>query len=400
VKGSPEVPNALRTWQLLVSLAVLLAFVIVVALALRESGERERFVGHPCQESSAEQTPAELLSSVAPAGVGEAPNPLPSPARAVTGEHPMRGREAALAKRYEPILAVAKVDRFWPVPVPTIFDLTLEGRYTRFVSPTRASEHAQLGDLRPNGRSEAYLDYPAGIDDVEDEFCSVGHALHIPAGDLAQWDSNSDLLHPGKSAEFYFLDRPSAQGGKDLQYWFFYPMNYLPTLTNDHLFLQNPVAAIYANADFHEGDFEHITVQLRPTSAGLEPRAVRMARHSGEDKTIAWDSTSELQREGDHPIVYAGFGGHASYNKCGMQVRHAEGFLPLRDWALCGSESTFTFGPETPLVNLRRVSWACWPGHFGEVPAEHIPQLFVDGPRSPDFQGDNKDVVRALCPGH
>lgn len=365
---------------------------------LRVHGERQRFLGQPCREASDEPVSTLALYTPAPVAAVESPTPLAAPERAIGGEPVISGPEAALAKRYEPILNVAKVDRFWPVPVPTALDLNLGERFTRFVSRARTSPHARLSDLRPNGGARQYLDYPAALDHVEDEFCSLGHALHIPATDLAQWRYRPDLLEPARSAQFYFFNRPVGKRGKDLQYWFFYPLNYLPELTDDFSFLGDPISSIAANVDFHEGDFEHVTVQLRPRGDEVVPTAVKMARHKGEDKPLPW-SSPKLQLAGDHPVVYAGFGGHASYEKCGPQVRRALGFIPLVDWTLCGDEQNFVFGAETPLVDLRSVPWPCWPGHFGELPPRPVFELLVEGPRSPFFQ-DNADMRRRLCPVH
>lgn len=390
--------------RLSIAIAVLLAALIVdlaLAALLRVDEEGQRFLGQPCREADREGLPAASL--LAPAGppVGEAEevSALPSPERAESGELPIAGPEAELAKRYEPILEVAKVDRFWPVPVPTVLRLELGGRFTTLVSRGRILKQARLSDLRPDGGPGQYLDYPAQLDHVEDEFCSQGHALGIPAADLAQWRFDPDLLEPARSAQFYFFDHPVQGGGRDLQYWFFYALNYLPGLTDNATFLTDPISSIAANADFHEGDFEHVTVRLRHRHGALVPTALEMARHKGEDRLIPWDSP-ELQRSGDHSLVYAGFGGHASYEKCGRHVRHAIGFIRLIDWTLCEEAQNFVFGPETPLVDLRSVSWACWPGHFGEVPRDAIvPQLLVAGPRSPYFQ-DDADLRSELCSQH
>jgi hypothetical protein len=63
----------------------------------------------------------------------------------------------------------------------------------------------------------------------------------------------------------------------------------------------------------------------------------------------------------------------------------------------------------TPLVDLARTTWACWPGHFGEAtPAQianaKLPEtnpkrweakvVRVAGPRSPLEQAENASVCR------
>jgi len=391
-----------RGARLAIAIGVLLLSLfadLALEALLRVDEERTRFLGQ-CRKADKEGVPpATLLASAAPVGEAEEVNALPAPERAELGELPVAGPDAELARRYEPILNVGKADRFWPIPVPTVLRFELEKHFTTLVSRTRTLEPVGISDLRPNGGPGQYLDYPAQLDHVEDEFCSQGRALGILTTDLAQWRLDPDLLEPARSAQFYFFDHPVKGGGRDLQYWFFYALNYLPELTDNATFLIDPISSIAANADFHEGDFEHVTVQLRDRGGALVPTAVKMARHKGEDRTIPWDSP-ELQRSGDHPVVYAGFGGHASYERCGRHNRHALGFIRLTDWALCGETRNFVFGSETPLVDLRGVSWACWPGHFGEVPRSSIiPELLVAGPRSPYFQ-DDADVRRELCPRH
>jgi hypothetical protein len=385
-------------------LLALVLFVVMERVWLSADNERERFLGQPCREADEEAISSTGLLAVSLLPGAKVPAPLPAPSRAAAGEPVISGPEAALAKRYEPILNVAKVDRFWPLSVPTVLDLELGQRFTALASRKGRSDHAQLSDLRPDGGPEQYLDYPAALDHVEDEFCSLGHALRIPAVDLARWRYEPDLLDPAASAQFYFFDRRVGRRGRDLQYWFFYPLNYLPQLTNDFTFLGDPISSIVASADFHEGDFEHVTVQLRPKGGELVPKTVEMARHKGEDRPIPWNSP-DLQLVGDHPVVYAGFGGHASYEKCGPHVRRALGFIFLVDWTLCGEGQNFVFGVETPLVDLRGVSWPCWPGHFGELPPHPIFELLVAGPRSPYFQQGEKGrrlhrLLRELCPPH
>ena len=342
-----------------------------------------------------------------PGGLAEVPVPpvpaVPIGRRAPAGaaepqvESTDSAEEAGLARRYEPILRISDADRFWPVAVPTMLELAEGEPQTSLHDADGEHEQATLEDLGPSGRPEDYLDYPPAFDDVQAEFCWVGHALHIPVSALARWRSKPWLLHPERSAQIYFLARTYPNGAEDLQYWFFYPDNYLPVLT-DASFPDDPVAATELAADFHEGDFEHIAVRLRPNRQAppgpdgrppLRPTGVEMARHKSEQKILGWNATGELQREGTHPVVYVGFGGHASYSECGRQVRRINFLIHLIDWSLCGDSTTFTLGPSTALVDLRQVSWPCWKGHFGEVPSPLIPNLLEAGPSSPFFQAGN-----------
>ncbi len=88
---------------------------------------------------------------------------------------------------------------------------------------------------------------------------------------------------------------PAAGGGVLLQYWFFYPFNYAYGLFD------------------HEGDWEHVTVSL---DAGLRPEGAHYARHHDSHPGIFY-RWSALSREGDHPVVLAARGTHASYTSPG-----------------------------------------------------------------------------------
>jgi hypothetical protein len=86
-----------------------------------------------------------------------------------------------------------------------------------------------------------------------------------------------------------------------LNYWFFYAMN--------------PWRSGFFGANDHEADWEQIFVYLsdegdRPP----EPRWAAYAQHdfAGDDLRRRWDDP-ELQRTGNHPIVFCGAGSHASY---------------------------------------------------------------------------------------
>jgi len=85
---------------------------------------------------------------------------------------------------------------------------------------------------------------------------------------------------------------PRVDGGINVQYWFFYPYNKAP------LFFGN-----------HEGDWEHITVELAP---GGSPRAVYFSEHSNNNPGV-YRSWEQVRRVGDHPIVLSARGTHASY---------------------------------------------------------------------------------------
>lgn len=375
--------------------------IVVCILAFDFFGDEAAKLRGPCVESP----PTTALVDLPPTEPGEAePAPSPPPPEIPfepTLQDTASSGEAGLVRdalAYEPVLEVAKADRFWPVPVPVVLGLSMGDRHTQFAGGGEGPHDALLSDLRFDGSKADYIDHPAAIEHVQDEFCSVGRALGIAGPDLARWSSFPDLLHPADSAQFYLLPRRRADGEEELQYWFFYPYNYLPVVTFNPLVMRDPIGATLAAADFHEGDFEHVTVRLRPRGAdgALRPVEVEMARHAHENQFLPWGSP-KLELHGSHPVVYAGLGGHASYARCGLQKRHPARFVLLLDWTLCGEKRVFTLPADTPLVDLRSVPWACWPGHFGEVPRHPVSELRVAGPTSPLYQAGNDG--RKLCSG-
>jgi VPS62-like protein len=143
---------------------------------------------------------------------------------------------------------------------------------------------------------------------------------------------------------------PAADGGMLLQYWFFYPFN------DGYGFFD------------HAGDWEHVTVKLAPT---LRPAGVWYARHfdSNPGAWFAWDA---LVREGEHPVVLAGRGTHASYafpddapfweRLCGTidLVRAADqGCTVWRTWK-AGAGVVNVGERDAP-----RTAFIAWPGRWG-----------------------------------
>lgn len=110
-----------------------------------------------------------------------------------------------------------------------------------------------------------------------------------------------------------------------LQYWFFYPFN-------------NWRSGFFGVND-HEADWEMIYVYLSESDEGeVHPEWIAYASHdfSGDDLRRRWDDP-ELEKVGEHPVIYAGAGSHASYYAPGEYLTELE--LPflsplvrLMDW--------------------------------------------------------------------
>lgn len=96
-----------------------------------------------------------------------------------------------------------------------------------------------------------------------------------------------------------------------LQYWFFYPFN-------------NWRSGFHGVND-HESDWEMIYIYLSETDGNVRPEWAAYASHdfSGDDLRRRWDDP-ELEKVGEHPVIYAGAGSHASYYSRGEYLAELE----------------------------------------------------------------------------
>jgi len=105
-----------------------------------------------------------------------------------------------------------------------------------------------------------------------------------------------------------------------LQYWYFYPFNNWRTG--------------FFGANDHEGDWEMACIYCtedqavddpQPAERRLAPCWVAFASHefSGDDLRRRWDDP-ELVKVGEHPVIFAGAGSHASYFTAGEYLAELE----------------------------------------------------------------------------
>lgn len=97
-----------------------------------------------------------------------------------------------------------------------------------------------------------------------------------------------------------------------LQYWFFYPYN-------------NWRSGFFGVND-HEADWEQVSMYAYQNDAGdIHPRWVAYASHdyAGDDLRRRWDDP-EVEKVGEHPVVYPGAGSHASYYQPGEYLTEIE----------------------------------------------------------------------------
>ena len=325
----------------------------------------------------------------------------PRPTATSTTERPIVDTQT-LAKRYEPTVEMSILDRFWPVSVQSVLrERSWLGGSVRLVSGASSVVEPKLGALKASDSKESYLDYPAQLSDKVAQMRVFLRGIDVPSWALYDWPTNL-TRYAERTAQIYFYDAGTMctfagkqlHGYHALEYWFFYPFNYYPLTVRATKMLADPLATDKSDVDFHEGDWEHVTLLLAP---GDMPAYVWMARHSKEGVLIPWD---QLQKDRDgHFIVYPAFGGHPSYPDCGAHQRALLAGV-VYDYVVCGP-GLYTFaGALTPLVDLGSVSWSCWLGHFGTTVGTQASsnaddptgQILVAGPGTPLRQGENTDA--------
>jgi hypothetical protein len=299
--------------------------------------------------------------------------PVADPARAKT-----------LAGRYEPDLMLEKHDGFWPVAVRTI-DLLRSGS-------TRTCLAAQPGaDCAPthirelpwaSGLASSFLDYPANSHSPDAEHEGAVQALK---GDA-----------PGTGARiYYYVTGRNPERPITLQYWFYYPFNYLEA----HL-----LAGASVDTDLHEGDIEGMALLL--SARKHRPVYVWMPRHREEGERFSW-TEGALRLKGGHPVGYVAKGSHATYESCGRKFRTAvvlgglaDNIVP-DDYFSCEPEAGYELGAGVPAIDLARTWWACWPGHLGDAPHNPSPlsEIYADGPASPLYQQKFEQPEARPCAG-
>jgi hypothetical protein len=203
----------------------------------------------------------------------------------------------------------------------------------------------------------------------------------------------SERLHPATETRAgspdprnwvaYGLAFRAAGGGVLLQYWFFYPFN-------DGYWIFD-----------HEGDWEHVTVKL---DGALRAEGAYYARHDDAHPGV-WFPWAALAREGDHPVVLAARGTHASYASA-ADAPPWERLCPQTDPARaheagCAAWRTWHAAGGIAALGERsapRVAFLSWPGRWGSTG-----RLGMDSrtypPPGPAFQrGWCSDAAAGACP--
>jgi hypothetical protein len=289
-------------------------------------------------------------------------------------------RAETLAGKYEPDLMLERSDGFWPVSLLTI-DHLRAGERGICLAAERGAPCNPIATAKLEWNAEpgsAFIDYPADNNDRDAQHDVFVRALGHSA--------------PGTRARmYYYVTGRDPERPVSLQYWFYYPFNYLP------VHLPGPFSGTtLVNSDLHEGDFEGMAILL--SAHAHQPVYVWMPRHADEGERFVWNQ-GILERHGTHPVGYVARGSHATYESCGRKFRTAFAAGQVLDIpddnASCTVRDTYELGSGVPAIDLARTWWACWPGHLGNAPGfgsdggifnQVRGQFDADGPRSPLFQ--------------
>ena len=114
-----------------------------------------------------------------------------------------------------------------------------------------------------------------------------------------------------------------------LQYWLFYPFN--------------DWRSGFFGANDHEADWEKVFVYLSESEPGeVSPEWVAYAAHNytGDNLRRRWDDP-EVEKVGEHPVIYVGAGSHASYYAPGEYLTELTLPLPSPLARVTGAIRTF-----------------------------------------------------------
>src|SRR5215213_4876566 len=225
-------------------------------------------------------------------------------------ENPSVKATTALLQRFEPVIRSTSGDKFYPMDVEP---------YVRACS---------LWVQRPG--EEAVCVVPGrklSLDRLAQQPMDEAGAVHFlkftDAGDLGLDSRGGRLRLLGKRAMDRKESRRAFRAGRVLrqdgwivlQYWLFYPFN--------------DWRSNFFGANDHEADWEKIFIYLSESEAGeVSPEWVAYAAHNytGDNLRRRWDDP-EVEKVGEHPVIYVGAGSHASYYAPGEYL--TELTLPL-----------------------------------------------------------------------
>ena len=271
----------------------------------------------------------------------------------------MNGDSLELLRRFEPVLRFTHGERFFPMDVARYVEnsslwvhrpdtgmerLYAEGElsldrlaeprfepfdsvhYIKFIEPlniTQLAAYQLRQSLSKKAREQAFHAGPGRLARVgygsrllDAIFSLTLFARGRVPGDTAAAAAVTYQRIQQKEEHYNYYGRVLEQEGwLALQYWYFYPFN-------------NWRSGFFGVND-HEGDWEMVCIYLYGGTKGdWQPEWVAYASHDfeGDDLRRRWDD-AEVEKVGDHPVIYAGAGSHASYFQAGEYLSELE--IPL-----------------------------------------------------------------------
>jgi hypothetical protein len=298
--------------------------------------------------------------------------------------------DLALLRRFEPVLRFTTGEQFFPMDVvPYVRESSLwmyrPGREPTCLEPVGELSLEKLAEPRVGGFDAVYfLQFIEPLDITELAAYRLREGLarkdprkvfHAGRGRLARVGYVARLIDalfsltllargrvPGDTAaaaamayqrimleheHYRYYGRVLRENGWTvLQYWFFYPFNDWRTG--------------FSGANDHEADWEMACVFLYEDDAGeFQPEWAFYSAHEyyGDDLRRRWDDP-EVEKVGEHPVIYVGSGSHASYFSAGEYLAELE--LPF-------------LAPLSNLVERVRRFWRNALGHVqeDEIEVEH-----------------------------
>jgi hypothetical protein len=221
---------------------------------------------------------------------------------------PRRGTPTLLAAEYE--LDVDTLARFDTVPADHVL-------YLQFVDRPLDALHYQEWQRAPEHRlfrAPGRLARVPLTSRIADSLFDLSLVLRgtVPGGTAAAADGKYQEMQRSDPRRVYYGRVVRSGGWIVLQYLFFFAMN--------------PWRSFYNGANDHESDWEQVFIYLYEGEDGVpEPRWVAYASHDfkGDDLRRRWDDPI-LTKIGDHPVIFAGAGSHASYFEQGEYIMSME----------------------------------------------------------------------------
>ncbi len=252
--------------------------------------------------------------------------------------------QKALLQRFEPVLRFMHGERFLPYNVDDyvaeaslwvkehnkppeeiiseseldlsdLGSIRLEGvrrvYYLQFISPVNLAEMAELKikELRESVKTRKFkparsrlarVGYLARLVDAAFSLALLLRG-RVPGDSKTAAEITFERMLSNKRSFKYYGRVVQQSGWTILQYWYFYPFN--------------DWRSSFYGANDHEADWEMVNIYCYQDSDKVtKPAWVAYACHnySGDDLRRHWDDP-ELEKVGEHPVVYVGGGSHASY---------------------------------------------------------------------------------------